>query len=558
MTDYGYISRYHNAILDGSIVVGKWIALWYKYVVDGLNEGRFFYSAKKARLAIAFMENFLHHHDGALAPGLVKLELWQKAMLSVIFGVLDANGNRQFREVFTVIARKNGKTLLAAGIAKLMTFFDDYGARVYFAATKLEQANLCFNAYLQSLSQEPELSRMARKRRTDIYVQSNNATAKPIAFNAQKSEGFNISCAICDEVASWRGDSGLRFYETLKSSGGARRQPLYFSISTAGYENDGIFDELMRRSTRALMGGSAETRLAPFLYVIDDVQKWNDIEELRKSNPNLGVSVTAEYLRDEAAIAAGSLSKKAEFLTKYCNIKQNSSQAWLDAETVCKMSGAALSPEDFRHSYCVAGIDLSQTTDLTAAVVLIERGGELYVFAKFWLPAAKLEDATARDGLPYEIYVQRGLLELSGENFVDYHDCFRWIVCLVRKYEIVPVMIGYDKYSAQYLVQELNARNLRTDDVYQGDNLWGVLQEMEGLFKDGKVHIGDNDLLKIHLLNAAIKWSAERGRGKLVKIKPNAHIDGAAALADAFTVRQKWKPEIGEMLRNERAGKEAL
>ena len=550
MNDYGYISEYHNAILDGSIVVGKWVALWYKYVTDGLDAGKFFYSEKKARLAINFIENFLHHHEGALAPQLVKLELWQKAMLSVIFGILDADGNRQFREVFTVIARKNGKTLLAAGIANLMTFLDDYGARVYFAAPKLEQANLCFDAYFQSLSKEPELSRLARKRRTDIYVQSNNATAKPIAFNAQKSDGMNISCVICDEVASWRGAPGLRFYEVLKSSGGARRQPLYFNISTAGYENDGIYDELMKRATRALMGGSAETRLAPFLYVIDDPQKWNDIEELRKSNPNLGVSVTEKYLRDEAAIAEGSLSKKAEFLTKYCNVKQNSSQAWLDAETVRKMSGEALRLEDFRNSYCVAGIDLSQTTDLTAAVIVIERDGELYVFAKFWLPSAKLADATARDGLPYDIYVQRGLLELSGENFVDYHNCFRWILSLMRDCGIFPQKIGYDRYSAQYLIQDLQAAGLHTDDVYQGDNLWGVLQEMEGLFKDGKVHIGDNDLLKIHLLNSAIKWSAERGRGKLVKMKPTAHIDGAAALADAFTVRQKWAQEIGERLRN--------
>ena len=285
MKDYGYISRYHNAILDGSIVVGKWIALWYEYVVNGLDAGRFFYSEKKARLAINFIENFLHHHEGALAPGLVKLELWQKAMLSVIFGVLDADGYRQFREVIIELSRKNGKTLLAAGIAKYMTFLDDYGARVYFAAPKLEQANLCFDAYFQSLSHEPELNRMAKKRRTDIYVEARNATAKPIAFSAKKSDGLNISCVICDEVASWRGEAGLRFYEVLKSSGGARRQPLYLNISTAGYENDGVFDELIKRGTRVLMGGSSESRLAPFLYVIDDPQKWDDIEELRKSNP---------------------------------------------------------------------------------------------------------------------------------------------------------------------------------------------------------------------------------------------------------------------------------
>ena len=142
-------------------------------------------------------------------------------------------------------------------------------------------------------------------------------------------------------------------------------------------------------------------------------------------------------------------------------------------------------------------------------------------------------------------------MELSGDNFVDYHDCYNWLTSLVEDYEILPLQVGYDRYSAQYLVQDLEQYGFRTDSVYQGDNLWGVLQEMEGLFKDGKVHIGDNNLLKIHLLNSAIKMSTERGRGKLIKLNPTAHIDGVAALADSFCVRQKWYPEIGDRLKNE-------
>jgi phage terminase large subunit-like protein len=187
---------------------------------------------------------------------------------------------------------------------------------------------------------------------------------------------------------------------------------------------------------------------------------------------------------------------------------------------------------------------------LTAATIVIEKDGELYVFAKFWLPAEKIDEATARDGLPYNIYIQRGLLAPSGDNFVDYHDCYDWLVEMIEQYEILPLMVGYDRYSAQYLVQDLEQFGFRTDDVYQGDNLWPVLQEMEGLMKDGKVHIGDNDLLKIHLLNSAIKMSTERGRGKLVKLNPKDHIDGVAALADAFCVRQKYWNELGSQLVN--------
>ena len=238
-------------------------------------------------------------------------------------------------------------------------------------------------------------------------------------------------------------------------------------------------------------------------------------------------------------------------MTKYCNLKQNSSLAWLPANLVTDASGDALNIEDFKNSYCVGGIDLSQTRDLTACCVVIEKDKELYVFAKFFLPAEKIDEATQRDGVPYNIYIQRGLLQPSGDNYVDYHDCYQWFVDLIEKYQIFPLQVGYDRYSAQYLVKDMEQYGFHMDDVFQGENLYPVIQETQGLLEDKKIHIGDNDLLKIHLLNAAIKMSTERGRGKLVKLRPADHIDGTAALLDAMTVRQKWFSEIGEQLRNE-------
>ena len=546
-----YILAYYQDIKDGTITVGKWTKLIYAYIVKGLKKKQFFFNPKKASAAIRFIEGFCHHHEGELAPQRINLELWQKALISTIFGIVGKDGTRQFREVFFVVARKNGKTLLAAAIAEYMTFLDgEYGGRVYFAAPKLEQANLCFEAYHQMILQEPELDAMAQKRRTDIYIEQNNTTAKPLAFSAKKSDGLNVSLAVCDECASWQGDSGLKFYEVIKSSMGARKQPLLLAMSTAGYVNDGIFDELMKRATRFLLGDSAEKRLLPVIYMIDDAEKWNDINELQKSNPNLGVSVSVDYMLEEIAVAEGSLSKKTEFLTKYCNLKQNSSTAWLSTQDVDRCCGKPLRLEDFRNSYAVGGIDLSQTRDLTACCVIVERGGELYVIAQFFLPRERIDEAIQRDGVPYNIFVQRGLLTLSGDNFVDYKDCEAWFRQLVEEYQIFPLQVGYDRYSAQYLVQDMEAYGFHLDSVFQGENLWTVLQEMEGLIADGKVHIGDNDLLKSHLLNSAIKMSNERGRGKLVKVNPSLHIDGVAALADAFTVRQKWYGEIGEQLRN--------
>lgn len=544
-----FIFAYYQAILDGRENVGRWVRLMYEYVVKGLQTQSFFFDQKKANKAIRFIETFCHHCEGR--NDLLKLELWQKAFVSVVFGVVGADGLRQFREVVLIIARKNGKSLFAAAIIAYCIYLDgEYGAKVYCVAPKLDQAEIVYSAFWQTIQKEPELAARIKRRKSDYYIAETNSSVKKIAFNAKKSDGFNPSLTVCDEIASWPGQAGLKQYEVMKSALGARKQPLILSISTSGYENEGIYDELIKRSTRFLLGDSREHRLAPFLYMIDDIDKWNDINELRKSNPNLGVSVSVDYLLEEIAVAEGSLSKKAEFLTKYCNIKQNSSQAWLSNQDVEKACNQPLDLEQFRNCYCVGGIDLSRTTDLTACTAVIEKQGRLYVFAHFFLPAERLEEATARDGLPYSIYVQRGFLTLSGDNFVDYHDCFDWFRMLIEQYQIYPLKVGYDRYTAQYLVQDMKNYGFHMDDVFQGFNLTPVIRETEGLMRDGAFDIGDNDLMKVHLLDMAMKTEAESGRCKPVKMSANAHIDGGAALLDAMTVRQKYYAEIGEQLKN--------
>lgn len=571
MTETNQIYAYYQGIKNGTYCVGRWVRLAYEYIITGLEKKEFFFDVKKANGVIAWIETHCFHTEGPLAPGPLKLEVWQKAMISAIYGITDADGNRQFREILLVVGRKNGKTATAGSIASKEWRDGGYGARVFCIAPKMEQSDIVYNGIWNMCQLDPEWqdlkakslqkdtqhrkiyddSMLARHRQSDLAIPGANATVKKVSYMSRDLNGFNPSVTIADEIASWNGDKGLKSYEVMRSAMGARPDSFIFGCTTSGYVDGSTYDELVKRATRFLLGDSREKRFLPLLYMIDDVDRWNDINELRKSNPNLGVSVSVDYLLEEIAVAEGSLSKRAEFLTKYCCIKQNSSLAWLPAQEVEKASGEALRIEDFAHSYCVIGIDLSQTRDLTACVVVIEKGGELYVFARFYLPAEKIEEATARDGVPYQIYIQRGLLFPSGDNIIDYHDCYNWITELIGRYEILPLMIGYDRYSASYLIQELEQSGARTDSVFQGENLYGVIQETQGLLEDGKIHIGDNDLLKMHLLNGALKMSTERGRGKLVKISPFAHIDGAAALLDAMTVRQKWAAEIGLQLKNE-------
>lgn len=567
-----YIYEYFQDIQNGIVTVGRWIELIYQYIIDGLEQNRFFFDAEKANNVIDWIEHHCFHTEGPDAPNPLKLELWEKAFLSCLYGIVDEHGQRQFREVLLVIGRKNGKSKIASSIGAYEFQKGGYGSRVFCIAPKLEQADLVYNDIWQMVQIDPEYkaekerlsirdehnkkilddSHLPRHRMSDLAITGTNSTVKKIAFSAKKSDGFNPSLCVCDEIASWEGDAGLKQYEVMKSGMGARPEAILLSVTTSGYINDSIYDELVKRSTRFLLGDSKETKLLPFLYMIDDVGKWNDIEELKKANPNLGRSIPFDYMKEEIAIAEGSLSRKSEFICKYCNLKQNSSLAWIGADIIEKATGEPLDLESFRGCYCVGGVDLSRTTDLTAAVIVIERDKELYVFARFWLPSERIEEATAIDGVPYNIYVQRGLLTPSGSNIIDYNDVFAWFKELIEKYEIYPLQVGYDRYSATYLVNQMSEYGFHMDDVFQGYNLHPVIQEVEGYLKDGRIHIGDNDLLKIHFFNSALKVSTEKGRSKLVKIKPTSHIDGMAALLDAMTVRQKWFSEIGGQLENKR------
>ena len=566
------ITAYYQGIKNGTYTVGKYIRLVYEYIVHGLETKAFFFDQKKANDAIEWIEKHCFHTEGPLAPGQISLEPWQKAFIASVFGLVDEKGRRQFREILLVIGRKNGKTKLAASIAEYIFRQEGgYGSRVFCIAPKLEQADLVYNDVWQMITLDPEWqelrkktqvtdtqhkkvnddSMLVRHRQTDLSIPGTNSTVKKIAFSAKKSDGFNPSLCICDEVASWQGDQGLKQYEVMKSGMGAREDAIMLSCTTSGYVDGGIYDELIARSTRFLLGNSKEKKLLPFLYVIDNPEKWNVINELYKSNPNLGVSLSHDFMIEEIAVAEGSLSRKSEFLTKHCCIKQHSSLAWLPAIEVERAAADPLPDlKEFENCYCVGGIDLSRTTDLTACTAVIEKNGHLYVYAKFFMPGARLEEAIARDGLPYDAYVRRGILKLSGENFVDYHDCYDFFRELVEKYKIYPLQVGYDRYSAQYLVKEMEAYGFHMDDVFQGFNLTPVINEFDGILRDGKVHIGDNDLLKIHLLNSALKHDNQTERVRLVKIKATDHIDGCAALLDAMTVRQKHWAEIGGQLQN--------
>ena len=557
MTAESAILQYWNEIQTGGIIVGKWIRLLYEVILQGLTEHRWYYSHERADNAIRFIERYCHHYKGKLAPKRIKLSLWERATLDLIFGIVDDNVRRMFVEVFLVIGRKQGKTILCASICTYLAYCGEYGSECYALAPKIDQSDLLFSAVEYNVHAEPELDSITKSTKyRGLYIQETNTTIKKLAFSSKKSDGYNPMFWSADEVAAWPGVNGLRQWEVMVSGTGARDEPLGIALSSGGYENDGLFDEMMKRGTGFLMGNSREKHLLPILYMIDEPEKWDDLEELEKSLPGLGESVSREFIRKEIDIAHESLSKETEFKTKYCNLKQNLSTAWLKAEDINKAFGWRRQLSEWKNHYCVGGVDLSQTTDLTSACIVIEEDGILWVHSHFWLPAKRLDEAMKRDKIPYDIYLRKGFLSLSGEEFINNDDVLQWFMDLVKEYKIFPLQLGVDRWSAQELIQKLQQKSFHTDTVTQGFNLSQVADTFEGLLREGRIRdMEDNDLLKIHLADSAQQQESTTAyahpRKKLVKISKYAHVDGMAALLDAMAMRQfKWA-ELGKRLMNE-------
>lgn len=562
MRDEDAILAYYQRIRDGSETVGKWLKLLYEVIFQGLSEKRWFWDKRLADNAIGFIERFCHHYKGKLAPQRIRLSLWERSSISLIFGIVDGTGKRQFNEVFWVVGRKMGKSLIAGGIGTYMAYAaGEYGSDIYYLAPKLDQADLCYSALEFNVNAEPELRAITKSTKyRGLVIKETNSTVRKLAFTAKKSDGYNPMFYCADEVASWPGASGLRQWEVMVSGTGARIEPLGLAISSGGYENEGLFDELMKRGTAFLNGNTKESHLLPILYMIDDPEKWDDLTELKKSLPGLGESVDEAFIRREIDVAYGSISKRTEFITKYCNLKQNSSTAWFEAaviEGIFPGQNQAMSMrlEDMAESYAVVGVDMSQTTDLTSTCAIIEKNGIMWVFSHFWLPKDRIQEATVRDEIPYDAMVERGYLSLSEGHMVDYRDVYQWIVELIEKYKVYPLKVGYDRWSSQPLVQALQAYGFQTDSVNQGFNLGGICDVLDAMVREKRIRSAeDNGLLKIHFYDAALQSEnnlTAHPRHQLAKISKRAHVDGVAAILDALCMRQVHWAELGEQLKNE-------
>jgi len=531
-----YILQYNEAIHSEEIAAPRRVKAVYARLAAACHDtaGKYAFDINKATRPIAFIEAFCKHSKGEWAGQALRLELFQKAFIQALFGFVDREtGLRRYREAFFLVGRKNGKSTLLAGLALYMLTSDgEGGAECYTAATKYAQARLIFDEVHHMIQQNPDLSRHFRKRKNDLYFAPSMSVFKPLARNSDTLDGLNASFVCLDELHGVR-DRNL--YEVLKQSQSARRQPLFVCITTAGTTRENIFDDLYNHACGVADGALSDPQFLPILYELDKRDEWTDPAAWIKANPALCSIKKLDDLTAKVERAKQEPHELSGVLCKEFNIRETVKTAWLSFTDID--NPATFDLADFRGAYCIGGVDLSITTDLTCASLLFMRCGDdmKYITQMYFLPADNLQERVRQDKIPYDKWFDRGLLRLCTGNSINYSDVTQWFVDTVRDYDLSPAWVYYDSYSARYFVEEMQMQGFTMVRCIQGAKTLSLPMQMLGQdLKAHKVNYQNNPILKWCLTNTGIQTDRN---GNIVPVKnqsPRQRIDGTAALLDCY------------------------
>lgn len=530
-----YIEEYYRQIKSGDIVASKRITKQYEKLIDDMyNHPQYIYDHAKAERPIKFIETFCRHSKGELAGKPLILDLFQKAYISALFGFVDKEtGKRRYTESFFYVARKNGKTTMLSAIALYMMIADgESGAEVYSVASKRDQANILFDQAHEMIKQSPDLSRNIRKRKSDLYFSHNFSKMQSLGKNSNSLDGLNAHLVVIDELHSIQ-DRNL--YEVMKQSQSARTQPLLIMITTAGTHRGTIFDDLYEYACNVVDGNFKDDNFLPIMYELDKKSEYKNPECWQKANPSLNISKRVEDLERKVARAENDANNLTGILTKDFNVRETSHNAWLTFEQI--NNTATFDIKDFADWYAIGGADLSITTDLSCATLLfVDPDTEMrYVHQMYWLPEDNLRERVDNDKIPYDKWYEQGLLRLCRGNTIDYSDITDWFVEMIEDYEITPLWIYYDNYSARYWVSEMEGHGFKMVRTPQGAKTLSLpMQNLGADLKKHKVNYNNHPILKWCLTNTGIETDRN---GNIVPVKnqsPKRRIDGTASLLDAY------------------------
>jgi phage terminase large subunit-like protein len=543
---YNPILEYWKKIQDKEICVSDKVFRTYKKVVKDIVEpGEYFYSAKRANHILEFAENYCRHSKGKFGGKPVELELWEKAHLATVFGFIDIEGNRKYRESLLIVGKKNGKSLLASVVGLYMLTADgEMGPEVYAVATKKDQSKIIWLESKRMVRKSPSLSKRVRSLVAELDTDFNDGVFKPLASDSDTLDGLNIHCVLMDEIHQWK--QGKALYDIMADGVSAREQPLVYITSTAGTIREDIYDQKYEEAEMVINGyedpdGYKDEHFIAFIYELDNRKEWTDETCWEKANPGLGTIKNRNTLKDKVEKAKKNPLLVKNLLCKEFNIRETSSEAWLTFEQA--NNTAVYDIKKLKPRYGIGGADLSATTDLTAAKVLfkVPEDEHIYVMSMYWIPEDLVEKRVTEDKVPYDMWIERGYVRTCPGNKISHRDVKAWFVEIQEEYDIYLYLTGYDSWSAVYFVEDMQDYfgKFSMVPVIQGKKT--LSQPMKALGADLENNLivyNNNPVDKWCLCNTAVDVDKNDNIQPIKTSKPRRRIDGTAALLDAYVVLQ--------------------
>jgi len=522
--------QYIDDVLTGKQIACQWVRKACERHLRDLETGEergLWFDREAAQIAIDFF-SLLKHSKGEWAGTPLRLEPWQQFHLWTLFGWRRENGLRRFRTSYLEVARKNGKTTSAAGVGLYLMLADNEpGAEIYTAATKRDQARIAHSEATRMVKSSPHLRRVIRVVKDNLHIVDTASKFEPVGRDADSLDGLNIHGAIVDEVHAHK---TREMWDILETATGARRQPMMFAITTAGFDRKSLCYELHEYTEKVLDGVVKDDSFFGLVYTLDEGDDWNDETVWVKANPNLGVSVKVDDLQRKAAKAREMPSALNAFLRLHMNIWTQAETRWIDPEkwTAC---GEPVDADGLRGRICYGGLDLSSTTDITALVLVFppEQEGDPYrALCRFWIPEDAMHERSRRDRVPYEAWVRQGYITATPGNVVDYEYIFEQVDQDAQRYDIKE--IAFDRWGAARVSQVLTEQGMEMVQFGQGfASMNAPMKELEKLILARDIAHGGNPVLSWMAHNLVARQDPA-GNLKPDKEASTEKIDGMVAL----------------------------
>ena len=541
-----YLEQYREAIQKGEIIAGQELITALDTYISDMSNPRYVYDTREAYRRIDFMEKFVRLTKSPFYGKPMILMLWQKAFIECLYSFKIAEtGRDRFKRAILLIGRKNTKSETCNGLAFTELMIGAPGSDIVCSSNDDSQANILFDGINTMRELFDPKNKRTHKNLSFIKNRRTGTKVFKISDKTRNKEGRNIDFAIIDEVHEMRDRTIIN---SIDQSQSIKLNPKRIIITTEGFTNEGALDDELRYARKVLNGEGEDETLLVWLYTQDSEQEiWQDESSWQKSNPTIGVIKTYDYLRERLNRSRVDKSERVFTLCKDFNIKQNTAQSWLMLDDY-DYPQEVKSLEDFRGCYCLAAVDLSETTDLTNCKLLFMRQGDptKYVFSHYWIPEGKLQNSPDTEaGANYREWAQKNLLTICPGYDNELSEVADWLASLKRDYDIRVVKCGYDQRFAKEFINRCEEYGIETEMIQQSREVMSSpMKWVEADLKARNINYGRNPIDLWCFGNASMEVD-NLGRVMCVKIN-NQHskrIDGAVTMIILYATLQRFKSE---------------